>query len=213
MFGRAEPWGGGVDRCLRTGPRAGHRDFDLAHGRVTDHRLAGNLAGLDDERGGSTFTKAETRRRVGTFGNHGAGDLASKVDAHVHLPRGTLMHREQAVEARDTEDLGRRHVETLGEIVHASRTDPAGTVVQRMESGKKLVTPFTHGETARTGAKPGFGAIGPAPAFLGLPEHGIDRSYFLGRCDIGTKFEIHPLLPCHQDRRRMMVRVGAERFP
>ncbi len=64
---------------------------------------------------------------------------AHQVDARMHLPLVARLGREQPVERDDAVDLGRRHVETFGDVVDRGWADPTDAVVDGVQRRQQQV--------------------------------------------------------------------------
>jgi hypothetical protein len=62
---------------------------------------------------------------------------ADHVVAHVNHGLRPLFHREHGVEGGHTVNLGRRHTQTARDVIETARTDPAHTILERVQSGEK----------------------------------------------------------------------------
>src|SRR5205807_9169003 len=72
----------------------------------------------------------------------GAAAAAGDVVAHVQDPARAWRHGEQRVEGGYPERIGRRHAETLADVIERPFADPSHPGLHRLESRKKQVAPI-----------------------------------------------------------------------
>jgi hypothetical protein len=74
--------------------------------------------------------------------------LAGEVGADVDDPGRPLRQGEQAVEGGDAVRVGRRHLESAGDLVDRTPADPPGGVMDGMERRQQQVPPLAEGTVA-----------------------------------------------------------------
>ncbi len=123
-----------------------------------------------------------------------------QVVADVHDPRRPPLEREQRVERRDAVRVGRRHGETLADVVERAGAEPADMLVNRLQDGEQEVAPGSRAvATVRNLALVVDLPHTAFPARGGGAEHAVDRRPLGGGGHGVEQVDVHgPIVPRHR---------------
>ena len=126
-------------RRSSTRPRIAELRQGTVRGGRGVHLGAGLLAGFDHEGGRRLLAAPEARAGLLAGADGGAVDLARDVHAAMNRRAGSILEREEVVEAGYAEDLGRGDVQGHREMVDGARADPSDPVVDGVQQRQQLV--------------------------------------------------------------------------